>query len=533
MKRREEEVDQSVEQHLKLFSAPLMQEIDDAKERTRRRLTMQPVGEVEEMPAVSGFQRSAWMWRLGIAGAVAAAVLAVVFMPRGVDARATVEAADRGLSLDSGRILQAGEKLQDGEVVRANGSGAMLKLADGSHIEMRGQSKLSLERANDGIRIQLSNGDVIVNAAKQHGHLYVQTKDVKVSVVGTVFLVNADAEGSRVSVIEGEVRVQQGATEKNLRPGEQVNTNPLMELHPVSQEIAWSSRAPEHMALLQQSAVLPELREAFEVASIRMHPGTGGGGRGNAVLPSGFPPACGGSPPTIDPERFAVTNATLYRLITMAYGKFCGALEVSEFEILSGGPEWIRSDKFDIEAVIPKGSPTYTRQQLSVGDAPKLQMMLQNLLEERFKLVVGHKLMEMPAYLLMVGKSTPKLTPWKAEDGTGYVVNTGLNAAGQISTAIGGKKLSLADLAQQLMLVTRRPVLDRTGIKGEFTYSFEFAPNDDQTGVREMRADGRFPFLSGPPLITALEERLGLKLEERKEPVEVLVIDHVEKPSEN
>jgi ferric-dicitrate binding protein FerR (iron transport regulator) len=116
-------------------------------------------------------------------------------MPKGIDARAVVEAADGGLSPDSGgRAIHTGEKIEAGSVVRANGSGAMLKLADGSHVEMRGNSKLSLERADDGVRIKLSDGDVIVSAAKQHGHLYVQTKDVNVPVAGTVFLVNAEEE---------------------------------------------------------------------------------------------------------------------------------------------------------------------------------------------------------------------------------------------------------------------------------------------------------------------------------------------------
>jgi len=532
MKRPEEKL----EDHLGLFSSLSEQELATAEERASHRFHSAPA--LATAPAEQIVIRTAWRWRLSLAAAAAAAVLAVVFVQtRGVDARAVVEVADGGLSQDSGRVLQAGERIETGSVVRANGSGAILKLADGSYIEMRAQSRLSLERADDGVRIQLNDGDVIVSAAKQLGHLYVQTKDVTVSVAGTVFLVKAEEKGSRVAVIEGEVRVQQGATEKNLRPGEQVATNPKMESRSVSEEISWSSSAPAHIALLQQSASPTGQREvteplmAFEEASIRpKNSPTGGGGRG-AV--GGAPPACGGSPPTIDPGRFVITNATLYRLITMAYGKHCGSVEISETELLSGGPEWIKSDKFDIEAIIPKGSPSYTRQQLSIGNAPKLQMMIQTLLADRFKLTLRRNIKEMPVYLLMLGKGAPKLTEWKDADGTAYTVNTGLNPKGQVSTAIGGRKLSMADLAQQLGLITRRPVLDRTGITGEFTYAFEFAPSDDQPGVREMRADGRFPFLSGPSLFTALEEELGLKLETSKAPVEVLVIEHVERPSEN
>jgi uncharacterized protein (TIGR03435 family) len=482
------------------------------------------------------------VWAAAAALLVVAAVISVELLP--VRAPASVAAVDGGLHrLVDGKTqdLQAGETIRLGELIRSNGgSGGTLTLADGSRVEMRTQSELLLEHAADGVLIQLRNGGIIVNAAKQRkGHLYVRTKDVTVSVVGTVFLVNSEEEGSRVAVIEGEVRVEQGAIEKKLRPGQQVATNPSMETRPVSQEISWSRNVEAHLALLAQSTAeaavqkFTEARKAFEVASIRPRNSPGGGGGGGRGGGGAAPPACGGSPATIDPGRFVLTNATLYRLIAMAYGKDCASLEVSDVEFLSGGPEWIRSDKFDIEAVIPKGSPNYTRQQLSLGNAPELQMMLQTLLAERFKLVLRQELKEMPVYLLTVGTGTPKLTPWKAEDGTRYVVNTGLNATGQISTVIGGKKVSLADLAQQLMLVTRRVVLDTTAITGEFNYSFEFAPSDDQPGVREMRANARFPFLSGPSIFTALEEHLGLKLEASRAPVEVLIIDHAERPTEN
>src|SRR5204862_6089465 len=114
-------------------------------------------------------------------------------------------------------------------------------LADGSLIEMRANSEMAIEAADDGVRIRLDAGSVIVTAAKQQkGHLYVQTKDVTVSVVGTVFLVNAEEAGSRVAVIQGEVRVQQGVILKKLLPGEQIETNPIMRSVPMIKEIQWS-----------------------------------------------------------------------------------------------------------------------------------------------------------------------------------------------------------------------------------------------------------------------------------------------------
>ena len=141
---------------------------------------------------------------------VAAVATAVLWRPAG-DALFTVV---------EGAVLQGDPpslRRSFGETgtIRSNGGGgAVLALRDESRIEMRSHSELSLERAPDGIRVRLNDGGIIVNAAKQRsGHLYVQTKDMTVSVDGTVFVVNADAKGSRVGVVEGVVRVQQGATE--------------------------------------------------------------------------------------------------------------------------------------------------------------------------------------------------------------------------------------------------------------------------------------------------------------------------------
>ena len=122
----------------------------------------------------------------------------------------------------------------------AGDAGRMLALDDGSRVEMRARSELSIERAADGIGIRLLAGDIIVNAAKQRdGHLYVHTREMTVAVVGTVFLVKAGQDGSRVAVIEGEVSVREGQREKRLRPGEQVATSPRsLAARPVQGDIA-------------------------------------------------------------------------------------------------------------------------------------------------------------------------------------------------------------------------------------------------------------------------------------------------------
>src|SRR5262249_36788148 len=150
--------------------------------------------------------------------------------------------------------FQAGQAIKAGDILRSADTGAVLAMPDGSRLEVRAQSELALERADDGVRVRLNKGDLIVKAAKQRGHLYVQTRDVNVSVEGTVFLVNAEEKGSRVAVIEGIVQVQQGITAEKLLPGQQVTTNPSMPARPLPEEISWSRHVEEHLALLEQTA---------------------------------------------------------------------------------------------------------------------------------------------------------------------------------------------------------------------------------------------------------------------------------------
>src|SRR5262249_53322674 len=210
---------------------------------------------IEPEPAGAVYHRPLYQRFAAIAAIAAILVLGTIAffrVPQPGVASAVAEASD-GLHY----------RLSD--IVRSNGSsGLFLKLADTSRIEMRAHAELRLESAQDGMRIRLNSGGVIVTAAKQRtGHLYVQTKDILVSVVGTVFLVNAEEEGSRVAVIQGEVRVQQGTSEKKLLPGDQVATSPRMVSVPMTQELSWSPNVLEHLALLQQSlAALGALQQA-------------------------------------------------------------------------------------------------------------------------------------------------------------------------------------------------------------------------------------------------------------------------------
>ncbi len=213
---------------------------------------------------------SAWklQQRLLLAAAiivVAILIPAVIFRNYGSHgttnaAHAVVETGDGSLSsAGQARPFQHGQQIEYGDIVHSSGgAGAVITLADGSRVEMRTESEISLKPAADGVQISLNSGSVIVSAAKQRsGHLYVQTRDCTVSVVGTVFLVTADAMGSRVAVIQGEVHVQQGPTLNALLPGQQIATASSMKALPVAEEIGWSRFAAAHLILLKESEAVP------------------------------------------------------------------------------------------------------------------------------------------------------------------------------------------------------------------------------------------------------------------------------------
>jgi uncharacterized protein (TIGR03435 family) len=384
-----------------------------------------------------------------------------------------------------------------------------------------------------------------------------------VTVVGTVFLVNADAEGSRVAVIEGEVRVQQGATETKLRPGERVASN--AKTFTVASELAWSRRAAELAALLKRqsaaeqrpSDVAPpgEPRVAFEVISIRAGspagapaPGArGGGGANSRPNDKGCSFTTMGFAVQIDPRRFAVTRATLFHLIAWAYpvedvparSVFVACDNAADLGLITGGPEWIKTDVWDIQASIPEGIFGGRPAEFD----PKIQQMLQALLAERAKLTLRRETKQQAVYLLTQADGGAKfngrrpLAPGQSlmvNDASGSVVQAtpeqeaayvaGLKGLIRIRGQFDGFKVTMSDLAQEISRTRNRPVFDRTGLTGAF----------------DFHLDMRAPALGGTPranrpgveLETALRT-IGLQLEESTSPLEVWVVDRVEKPSEN
>jgi hypothetical protein len=159
---------------------------------------------------------------------------------------------------DSSRRVGAGDAIAQGEEVRtAKGSTALVRMADGSLIEMSERAGFSLDASRKGNTIQLERGRIIVRAAKQRNrHLYVATRDALVSVTGTIFAVNTGTKGSRVSVLQGEVRVQQGVKDAVLHPGDQVTTHVSVERVALKDEVAWSRDAKEYDQLLSQLTAL-------------------------------------------------------------------------------------------------------------------------------------------------------------------------------------------------------------------------------------------------------------------------------------
>src|SRR5579863_1448473 len=197
-----------------------------------------------------------------------------------------------------------------------------------------------------------------------------------------------------------------------------------------------------------------------------------------------------------------VTNQTLDVLVRQAYN-------VKYYQI-TGGPAWFNSDRFNVEAESP-------------GDPSREQMMamLQTLLADRFKLKVHRESKEGTVYALTEMKGGHKLKP--AKEGDQSFIRTYRKTPPTepgVSYAQVGQNASLAQLADTLTNLMRAPVTDRTGIQGTFDFRFDYGTDDA-------------PPEAGPPVVTAIQDDLGLKLEKQKGPVEILVIDHAEKPSAN
>ncbi|HEY1402907.1 MAG TPA: FecR domain-containing protein [Pyrinomonadaceae bacterium] len=224
--------------------------------------------------ARTGF--TTWRWAVAASLAMAVAVGALFFsnlMPSGGALAATVESANGALYrvTDAGTLaMVVGEEIGKGVRVRtAKDSGAVVRLADGSRVEMRERSEFSISQNGQGVTLHLDRGDVIVEAAKQGaGHLFVATPDSLVSVKGTIFSVGSGTKGSRVSVVEGEVHVKHSGADKVLLPGDQTTTGASLVPVAVKDDIAWSRNASRYAKMVTELAAMRK-----DIAQQVPHPG--------------------------------------------------------------------------------------------------------------------------------------------------------------------------------------------------------------------------------------------------------------------
>ena len=221
---------------------------------------------------------TAWGWAIGAAAVCAVIVATLAFnngmLPGQHPVRASVQTVDGSLFTGSGaemRVIPVGYQIRNGDEVRtAKGSRAVVRLRDGSLVEMGERSDLSVSREWKGTTIHLDGGQVIVQAAKQRtGRLYVATDDGLVSVKGTIFSVNRGTKGSRVAVIEGVVRVNFGENTTDLTAGQEATSGASVSKVPIQNEIAWSKNSAKYLALLGDFAILQKQFAAIPGPGLR------------------------------------------------------------------------------------------------------------------------------------------------------------------------------------------------------------------------------------------------------------------------
>ena len=229
--------------------------------------------------------------------------------------------------------------------------------------------------------------------------------------------------------------------------------------------------------------------QTFEVASIKP---SAPGQRGFAIAPSP-----GG--------RLAVRNCTLKRLLAAAY-------HVQDFQV-SGGPKWMDTDPYDIEAKAA-GSPNLTEHQLLE--------LLRPVLADRFRMAFHWETRQQPRYRLAVVKAGSKMTAVKADGEPEVNIRS--------RRIITGKRAPVSQLVEMLSWVLGRAVVDETGLAGVYDFKLEWTPDELQmTEPGSAGATGE----AGNSLLAAIQEQLGLKLEPQKGPVEILVVDRAEKATAN
>ncbi len=276
-----------------------------------------------------------------------------------------------------------------------------------------------------------------------------------------------------------------------------------------------------------EAQAVPAATPKFEVASIRPCKSEPGRMRGSG----------NSSPGRLSTGCDLLVDENNLGLVQRAYVRFAGG-HINPLGVLAikGGPAWIRSDMYRIEARA-EGQPT---REMIQGP------MLQALLEDRFRLKVHRETKEGPVYELIAVKDGSKLKPFEEGSCTQMPLTFPVPPAqpGQrycktlislLAPSIDAEGSTLAEFSKLLNLVLDRPVIDKTGLPSRFNIHLKFSRNESTPGLREPVPDAPSTASdpSGPTIFTAIQEQLGLKLVASKGPVEFMVIDHVERPTEN
>ena len=275
-----------------------------------------------------------------------------------------------------------------------------------------------------------------------------------------------------------------------------------------------------------------EASPTFDVASVKPSP--------PPVPGKGMMVRIGGGPGTKDPGRINWVNVSLTNLLILTY-------DITSFQI--SGPDWLTNTRFDVAATIPKDA---TKEQFHV--------MLQNLMAERFKLKLHHEQRESFVYSLVVGKNGPKMKASPAEPATngtapispppsgnkmvkdedGFPLIPGIR--GTYMTMNNGRmrmRATQETMAQFINMLTGQlghPVTDMTGLTGKYDFVVTYTPAGMAPRSAGASPDGAVAIAepdAEPDIIGAMQQ-IGLKLEQKKGMIDVLVIDHIEKvPTEN
>ena len=233
---------------------------------------------------------------------------------------------------------------------------------------------------------------------------------------------------------------------------------------------------------------------AFDVASVRVSQIGKAGGEGSRRQSIQF-----------SPDSVTMRNVSFRSCIQWAY-------HVMDYQVT--GPDWLATERYDIAA---KSAATVSEDQL--------RQMLQGLLAERFKLAFHRQTKELPAYVLLVAKGGPKFKESQTEGEANIDPQPN-------RMAVVVQRTPVSQLVEGLSNILRAPVLDQTGLKGKYDVTINIAKYiPDMT---EKRAEGAPPLDPIPILMTGLQEELGLRLESRKMPLDLLIVDRAEKvPTEN